>query len=172
MIMHAYVNQDGRWSKVEKEFISTYEDLDGQLTDRVFDGNNKILEEFLTEECTEQDGTYVLTLQELLSLPWDREIFSTGYITEWQYRHLKEDGVKPVYIMKRPLGEVVSKFYMDMIMEHPELRQSRRYFLEYKHNTRAVRECCEFFCNTSIGGLIKLIPECGTTDDVMIAFTV
>lgn len=191
MLMFAEVRRDGQWHKVGKEFISTYEELDGQLTDRVFDGRNKDLNTFLWDYCfmnsnpqdvseetlqsTKSEGVvYGLTLSEILKFDWEKEIFKVGYISEWQYKHLK-DGIKPVNITRSPFhgnNMAVTPLHMDLILAHPSLRNDVRYFVQYQYDKRTAREACDFFCNTSIPGLIKLIPDGGTMDDVRIIFSI
>lgn len=190
MIMYAEVCQDGQWHKVGKEFMSTYEELDGQLTDRVFDGRNKDLTSFLFDNCfmssnpespseeikkfMEKEIVYSLTLNEILGLDWEKEDYKLGYITEWQYKRLKENGIQPVNIIKDPfhIGNiVVSPFLMDMIIAHPSLRQDARYYIQYKYDFNTIKDQCEFFCNVSIPRLINLIPEGGSSEDVRIIFS-
>lgn len=193
MVMFAEVSKDGQWHKVGKEFISTYKEIEGQLTDRVFDGNNKFLEEFLlknnfytsglpsnvSEEIKNhknfQDIAHCVTLKCLLELDWNQEVCETGFISEWQYKRLKESGIQPVHIIKSPSTKgrnVVLPFMMDMIIKHPSLREDGiSYYVKHEYNKRAIIELCDFFCNVSIPGLIKLIPEGGTTGDVRIIFS-
>lgn len=191
--MFAEVKQDGEWCKVGKEFKSTYDELDGQLTDRVYDGRCSDLIQFLCSRCCRgepeylsadidghklfQDDEFVYhaTLRELLELDWDSEIYEIGYISEWQYKRLIQDGVKPIRIMKDVFSKgnmIVTPFLMDVILENPSLRQDVRYFVKHKYNNCKIRYLSEFFFNESIPGLIKLIPEGGSTNDVRIVFSI
>lgn len=192
MVMFAEVRENGKWNKVGKEFTSTYEELDGQLTDRVFDGRNVHLLSFLSEnsipgfpyDASEEIKNHVVfkhyssmhhvTLKELLDLDWYKETCQNGYITEWQYERLKNDGVEPVNIIKNLLGRdaiTVSPFLMDMIIANPSLRQDAKYLVSYKYDKHTMKELCDFFCGVSIPKLTKLIPEGGTTDDVRVIFS-
>ena len=194
MVMYAEVRKDGVWHKVGKEFVSTYAEMEGQLTDRVFDGRNKTLEEFLmknnfytnyipnnaSEEIKNSvhfDGVvHWVTLKYLLDLDWDQEIYDTGYISDWQHKRLKEHDINPVSILREHRAKdrkVVSPFMMDMIIAHPALRNdSFGYYVTYVYNKRTIKKECEFFCYVSIPKLIELIPEGGTTDDVRIIFNI
>jgi hypothetical protein len=190
MVMFAEVRENGEWHKIGKEFISTYEELDGQLTDRVFDGRNAHLLSFLSEnsipgfphDVSSEIKNHIvfrhycsmhnITLGEILSLDWYKETCQLGYISEWQYERLKRDGVAPVNILKSASNKnVVPPFMMDMIVANQSLRQSTRYFVEYKYDKHTMRDLCDFFCDVSIPKLIKLIPEGGTTDDVRVIFS-
>lgn len=192
MIMYAEVRRDGQWHKVGREFISTYDELDGQLTDRVFDGRNKELESFLcaqsrtgmpkdaSEDIKKNKNfspseTHFATLREILDFEWDKEIYEIGYVTEWQYKRIINDGISPTIIVKNPFragNMVVSQFLMDVIIDNPSLRQDVRYFVEYQYDKCKMKNVSDFFCNESITGLISLIPDGGTTDDVRIVFTI
>lgn len=195
MVMFAEVRKDGQWHKVGKEFISTYEEMDGQLTDRVFDGRCADLDIFLVNNCdiagmpydvsddiknhavfTHYKTVYCCSLKYLLEFNWDEEIYEYGCITEWQYKRLKENGIPPVHIASERFSFdsiIVHPFLMDMILKHPSLREkNKRYCVKYKHKKKTLREQCEFFCNESISGLIKLIPENGTANDVRIIFSI
>lgn len=192
MIMYAEVRKDGQWHKVGREFISTYDELDGQLTDRVFDGRNKDLISFLCAQSWtgmpkdaskdiknnknfNPSETHFATLRELLDFEWDKEIYDIGYISEWQYKRLVNDGTAPSSIIRDPFrasNMVVSQFLMDVIIDNPSLRQDVRYFVEYQHNKCKMKHVSDFFCNESIPGLINLIPEGGSTNDVRIVFSI
>ena len=193
LTMFAEVMKDGKWHKVGNVFKSTYEEMDGQLTDRVFDGYNKELESFLlvyghlfdTNEfdCSEEvknhksfcETGFVATLKEILDFNWNLEQYTTGYISEWQYKHLKEDGAEPVNIFRKPIYKndaIATPFFMDMISKYPFLRTSSKYYVEYQYNKTMIKEQCSFFCDVSIPLLIELIPEGGTTEDVRIVFNV
>ena len=190
MVMFAEVRENGQWHKVGKEFVSTYEELNGQLTDRVFDGRNAHLTSFLSEnsipgfpyDVSDEVKNHIvfkhycsmhnITLTEILNLGWDKEIYQSGYISEWQYERLKKEKIAPVNILKSVSNKnVVSPFMMDVIAENPSLRQSARYFVEYKYDKHTMREQCEFFCDVSIKSLVKLIPDGGATDDVRVVFS-
>lgn len=195
MVMFAEVRKDGQWHKVGKEFVSTYEEMEGQLTDRVFDGRNANLSSFLVSN-TDVSGMpssvsdeikyhpvfehyhsiYCYTLSDLLKLNWDEKDFEIGCISEWQYKRLKEVGIEPVNIIKKHFSlnaVIVDPFFMDMLIKHPSLREdNKRYYVNYKHNQTTKRKQCEFFCNESMSGLIKLIPDGGTADDVRIIFSI
>ena len=191
MVMFAEVKQDGQWHKVGKVFKSTYAELDGQLTDRVFDGRNSDLIEFLfsygflshmpvdaseaikNHQCFQEKEVYCASLSEIIDYDWDEEISSIGYITEWQYERLKKDNIAPVRIREQVLDEalIVTPFKMDLILENPVLRSHSRYYISYEYERQTMRSICEFFCNGSIPALVKLIPEGGSADDVRIIFS-
>lgn len=192
MVMFAEVRENGKWHKVGKEFTSTYEELMGQLTDRVFDGRNVHLLSFLSEnsipgfpyDASDEIKNHVvfkhyssmhhITLKDLLDLDWDKESCQYGYISEWQYERLKNNGIEPVSIIKNLLGRdvtTVSPFLMDMIIANPSLRQDTKYLVEYKYDKHIMKELCDFFCNVSIPGLIKLIPEGGLSEHVRVIFS-
>ena len=190
MIMFAEVLENGEWHKVGKEFISTYKELEGQLTDRAFDGRNEHLSLFLSENGVpgfpydvsdeiknnvvfkHYYSIYNLTLDEILKLDWYKEIYQIGYISEWQYERLKRDGIAPINILKNASNKsVASPFMMDMIIKNPALRHNTRYFVEHKYDKRTMKDLCDFFCDVSISGLVKLIPEGGTAEHVRIIFS-
>jgi hypothetical protein len=189
MIMFAEVRKDGQWHKVGKEFVSTYDEMEGQLTDRVFDGRNTHLTQLLKDNsvCNAYDLSYEIrnhalfkdaelyhcSLKDILRIDWNKEIYRTGYISEWQYKRLK-NGVEPVHITSLVSDrEIVKPFWMDMILENQSLRdESANYYVEYLYDKHTMRELCDFFVNTSIPGLVKLVPQGGTTDDVRIIFIV
>ena len=193
MVMFAEVRKDGQWHKVGKEFVSTYEEMEGQLTDRVFDGHNKELEEFLlarshlfgtNESNVSEDikkhkqfknsAGFLVNLEELLKFNWDEEKYKIGYISEWQYERLKKDGLQPVNVFKEQRTDIpsVSPFLMDMINLNPSLRKARKYLIDYKYDRHTIKEKFHFFCYVSIPKLIELIPEGGTVYDVRIIFSV
>lgn len=192
MIMFAEVKQDGQWRKVGKAFKSTYQELEDQLTDRVFDGRNNDLTEFLfsygflshmpvdaseaikNHRCFQEEVVYCLSLSEILDYDWDEEISTFGYITEWQYERLKNDNIEPVRVRNDVLSEdvIVTPFKMDLILAHPVLRTHSRYYVSYEHERQSMRSICEFFCTESIPALIKLIPDGGTAEDVRIIFSI
>jgi hypothetical protein len=189
--MFAEVRKNGQWHKVGKEFVSTYEEMEGQLTDRVFDGRNVHLAEVLRDNSVygmfthdvsieirnnalfRDESGYFCSLKDILYIDWDKETHETGYISEWQYKRLK-NGIEPANITKLVRDrEIVQPFLMDMILENPSLRdESANYYVEYLYNKHTMRELCDFFVNVSIPGLVKLVPEGGTTDDVRIIFII
>ena len=192
MVMFAEVKKDGQWQKVGAVFKSTYEELNGRLTDRVFDGYNKELESFLIvyshlfctdeSECSEEVNNhkafkggagFVITLEELLKLGWNDEKYKVGYISEWQYERFKKDGITPVAITDKPIipdVKSVTPFEMDLIIKYPVLRTARKYYVAYKYDKRTYAEMFSFFCYESLPALIKCIPEGGTVQDVRIVF--
>lgn len=191
MIMFVEVKQDGVWHKVGKQFESTFEELKGQLTDRVYDGRNKDLESFLYSnsyttnmplDVSEdiKNNKYLgavncITLKELIDLDWDKEVYKMGYISEWQHGYVKNSGKEPARIFDQPFwkdSEIVSPFKMDLIINNPILRTNSKYYVEHKYDKTTIREQCKFFCETSIPALIKLIPDDGTTEDVRIIFSI
>ena len=116
----------------------------------------------------------ILTSLNLCSFKWDKEFYETGYISEWQYKNLKNNALKPVNIVKHPyrLGKlVVSPFYMDMVLSGFILREEGKYYIEYQYNKSTARETFKFFCETSIPGLLKLIPKGGSTNDVRVIYS-
>lgn len=190
--MFAEIKIDGIWQKVGKEFVSTYPELSNG-TDRVYDKYDKELMRWLTYNIEPQgiplDASaeikehkyfndkqiYWLTLEELLSLEiWDTEIFEgIGFISEWQYKQLKEKGSIPIHIRPKVHGInaiTVMPFEMDMIMRYPKLRTTSSYYIQYNYDQTAVRNKFDFFCSTSIPRLIELIPDGGTAKDVRIIF--
>lgn len=193
MIMFAEVRQDNIWSKVDKQFKSTFKELDGQFTDRVFDGRDRNLEAFLnnnsyatnmpldvSEEIKSnkylQGVVNCIALKELLDLNWDKEVCKTGCISEWQYGRIKNNSDhKPARIFTEPFWkdvEVVSPFKMDLIINNPILRTGLKYYVQYKYDETTIREQCKFFCEETIPTLIKLIPDGGTVEDVRIIFSI
>lgn len=192
MVMFAEVRKDGQWHKVGKWFVSTYEEMEGQLTDRVFDKNDKTLISFLSSQSWsimpkdvsaeiknnkyfQGEDIHFTTLIELLDFDWGKEIYDIGYMTEWQYERFKNLGIAPVNIVKdafRGDNIVVSPFLMDMIIEYSALRQQGRYFVEYRYNKSTMRDKCDLFFQLSIPSLIELIPKGGTAHDVRIIFSI
>lgn len=189
--MFAEIKIDGAWKKVGAEFKSTYPEL--EATDRVYDKIDNNLMMWLTydidpdgipEDASEEiknhkylsnKKVYCFTLDELIGLyTWDTEIFDGfGYISEWQYKQLKEKGTKPVNIRSTIYlndAKKVMPFEMDMIMRHPKLRTASSYYVQYNYEQIALRNKFDFFCNTSIPRLIELIPDGGTAKDVRIIF--
>ena len=190
--MFAEVWQDDLWHKVGKEFKSTYEELDGQLTDRVYDGRDDKLISFIKSQSYygmpsdvsadiqhhmffQGDEVWYLSLKHLMDLEWDQDTYQFGYITEWQYKRLVKDGTKPEHVLKHLVGSesrVATPFFMDMVLEYPSIRKHNRYFVEYQYDKARMRDLFEFFTKVSIPALINLIPENGTMNDVRIVFSI
>ena len=192
IVMLAEVRQNGQWSKVGNEFVSTFKELEGQLTDRVFDGRDLALMSFLSNNCSygipsnaseeirshkylnASKLVYNVTLHDILSYDWDSITYKTGCISEWQYERLKNDGAEPINILDKPIREdveIVKPFEMDMIIQNQVLRVAPKYYVRYEYDKKKVRDKHKFFCETSIPSLIKLIPSEGTASDVRIIFS-
>ena len=192
LTMFAEVKQDGKWHKVAKQFESTFEELDGQLTDRVFDGHDKPLVSFLTaqshgglpEDVSEDIRVHKYfqnneichaTLAEVLAFEWDKVIYKTGYISRWQYERIKKNGISPVSIVDNAASikmPIVEPFHADLMIEYPVLQKFNKFYVVYKYDHKRVCELHEFFCKVSVPGLVKLIPDGGTANDVRIVFSV
>ena len=192
LTMFAEVKQDERWCKVDKQFASTYEELEYAPTDRVYDGRDKQLISFLTTQshCGMPDDVsediknhklfhggdiYHVTLKELLSFEWDKVVHKTGYISKWQYERLKTSGVKPVIILDEPVLKttpVVYPFHADFIIDYPHLIDGNQLYVVYEYEHKPFYELCEFFCKVSIPSLIQLIPVGSTAHDVRIVFSI
>lgn len=177
--MFAEVFKNGEWHKVRHVFPSALPELDGQLTDRVYDGSNKALEAVLSgkvniEVLNIHDGMpddasaeitehvslvgrkvrYVYA-NDLLSSLVKYYIYKIGYITEWQYKRLVKDGIKPVNIrhnIPKSTGVKVTPMEMDMILNNPVLRREDiKYFVEYKYDGHDfIKDCPFFFSNTAL----------------------
>lgn len=195
IIMFAEVRQNGIWHKVGKQFKSTYEEMEGILTDRVYDGNDLSLIGFLANdyhckldyiddlEVSEELKIHYLlqgrlvnvcSLKDILCLDWESTESQSGYISEWQYNRLKTDGIEPISILDKPLrkgAKVVTPFEMDCIIANPVLRTEPKYYISYEYNKQKLQDKHQFFCYVSIPELIRLIPENGTAEDVRIIFT-
>ena len=192
--MFAAVRRDGQWHKVGKEFVSTFEELEGQLTDRVYDGRDKGLIEFLKKQCNggvpmgmsaelmrhnlfDDVPIWHATVIELLGFDWDRPTHKTGYISKWQYKRLKE-GVVPSNILSENTVQIVRRsvvrpFEADLILQHPALQKyGNNFYVVYEYDHCSFKNLCKFFCETSIPALINLIPEDGTVEDVRIVFSI
>jgi len=122
----AEVLKYGKWYKVGNIFPSALPELEGQLTDRVYDGSNKALEDALSGKVPDlnkldmlnifsgmpRDACYEIATHKsligkqirsvrvgnLFSSLFRYYISKTGYITEWQYKRLIKDGIQPVHI--------------------------------------------------------------------------
>lgn len=195
IVMFAEVRKDGVWHKVGQQFKSTYKEMEGILTDRVYDGHDLSLIAFLASDINcelnyidkldisamlkvhhllQDKLVNVCTLTNILKLKWDATESKTGCITEWQYNRLKTDGIEPVAILDKPLrkdAKIVTPFEMDCIIANPVLRTAPKYYVAYDYADQKLQDKYQFFCQASIPELIKLIPENGTTDDVRIIFT-
>ena len=191
LTMFAEARQDNQWYKLEQYFTSTYEELEGEFTDRVYDGRDKQLISFLTAQSYggmpddasddiknhrffQGGDIYYTTLKELLAFEWDKVVHKTGYISKWQYERLKKNGVKPANILNEPVLKttpIVYPFQADFIIDYPSLLKGSLYVV-YEYDHKPFYELCEFFCKVSIPSLIKLIPEGGTMDDVRIVFSI
>lgn len=193
MIMLAEIFKDGKWHKVGKEFISWWQELSNQLTDRVCDEPNNF---FLLSALGKNIGfirgyniplikynsgwpddiskdvanilqgkrTFYIDLTDLLNYPLDKSLYLEGYITEWQYRRLKDKGIKPVHILKPSSmsnydddrHEFITPYQMDLIIGNPSLRQNVQYYVLYEYAHTTLRDECEFFYTKSIPKLIEL----------------
>lgn len=195
IVMFAEVRKDGEWHKVGQKFKSTYEEMEGILTDRVYDGNDLSLIAFLASDINcelnyidKLDASKMLkvhhllqdrpinvcTLTNLLRLDWNATESQTVCISEWQYNRLKTDGIEPISIIDKPLrkdAKIVTPFEMDCIIANPVLRAAPKYYVTYDYIEQKLQDKYSFFCKVSIPELIRLIPEGGTPDDVRIIFT-
>lgn len=185
--MYAEVRQGGEWRKVSNYFVSSYEELDGALGDRVYDGYDPDLNNFLVEQSASgmpedasdeirankylknEDKVYNATLRELLGFDWNREKYKEGYISDWQYKTMALKGDEPLHIRKTLPAEalVIPPFVVDMFDKRSEV-----IYVYYKYGVHNFYEDCEFFCQTSIPALIKLIPVDGSVDDVRVIFSI
>lgn len=194
--MFAEVLKDGEWHKVGKVFPSALPELEGQLTDRVYDGSNKALEDVLFRKTLREfdifcvhDGVaddtcdeiathrslakkkvrYVYAKQ-LMAFLVKHNVYDVGYITEWQYKRLR-DGIKPVNIRKnvpKNSGVKVNKMEMDMILNNPSLRREDvKYFIRHEYNIRAFNKDCPFFFDKTVPVLVDL---CNHYDQVRIVY--
>lgn len=189
LTIFAEVKHQGQWQKVGRVFTSAYEELSGELTDRVYDKPDASFGSFLAvhsyeglpEDVSNEiaahrffqgDLVYHASLDQLLNFNWDEVRSKIGYITEWQYARLKQDGLKPVTVLDKTIDgtRTVSPFFMDMVFQFPSMRTTHKYYVRYEYNHQLVREQYAFFCETSIPSLINLIPEGGSTEDVRIVF--
>lgn len=185
MKIYAEVKIDGLWCKVGQEFTSTYTELKDQLVDRVFDGYDRELYLFLTLHsptglpsdlsthlstvAVDSPSCHWTTLGDLLNWTvWDEPVYKTGYITEWQYKRLKDKNIKPTYVVPKAMGPVTTPFMFNMLEQHPSLRTTSKYYLKYKYDPQTPYEKFSHFCSISIPELISLIPEGGNAEDVRI----
>lgn len=187
--MFAEVFEDGEWHKVGKIFPSALPELEGQLTDRVYDGTNLELEKILSgkgydpferldiftgvaedtsleiaghKSFTNKEVRHVY-ISNLIAFLYTYDVFKTGYITEWQYKRLKKQGHSPVAIRKnipRAVGIKVTSQEMDMILNNPDLRkEDTKYFVQYKYGNHPFREDCAFFWNETLPVLTGLYEK-------------
>lgn len=191
LTMFAETYQNGEWRKVGNIFKSTYDELDSQSTDRVYDGYDLSFIQFLQSQCYggvpeglsaelkahpffQDTALWHATLQDLLMFDWDIVECKTGYISEWQYARLKKDGLKPINILDKLYNKeaiVVNNFMMGLLIDYPNLHDGRKYYTTYKYNKQTYSSKYAFFCNKSIPALIHLIPYGGTAADVRIIFS-
>ena len=190
MIMFAEIYQDGQWRKVGKEFTSWWPELGEQLTDRVCDELNNFfllsvlgkdigfMREYNIAPINAQSGlpddisaevanalygkrTFYIDFPNLFNYPWDKTICKEGYITEWQYRRLKDQNIAPVHIFKPKRLEdydykFISPYQMDVIIANPSLRQKGHYYIKHEYDHTTLREQCAFFCTHSMEKLLEL----------------
>lgn len=195
LTMYAEVRQNGTWHKVGKEFASTYEELDSinEFTDRVYDRYDKKLVNFLIAQSTHGipddvseeiktnkyfqnlNNIYHVNLRCLLEFFWEKQEYETGYISEWQYKRMRLDGIDPVHIRSAPpTGAIVaSSFMAELLEKRPELnKENKPIYVQYDYDHHMFYETQEFFCEVSIPELVDLIPENGSLDDVRIIFSI
>lgn len=197
--MFAEVLKNGKWHKVGKVFPSALPELEGQLTDRVYDGSNKALEDALSGNAHSLNKLDVLTIfpgmpcdacyeitthksligrrvyfvhaRNLLSSLFRYYISKTGYITEWQYKRLTNDGIQPVHIrhnIPKSIGVKVSPMEMDMILNNPALRREDvKYFVKHEYDKHSFSEDCPFFFDKIAHVLATLYSN---NDDVRIVY--
>lgn len=203
MTIFAEVFKDGAWHKVGKVFKSCYPELKGQLTDRVCDEPNNFclmailgrsinfwnygvekinhnvglpqdvsaeIEDFMIKK----DSICYATLADLLNYDWNVEICKRGYITEWQYKRLKNRISSPVHILSTVSNKedatCVSPLQMDAILNNSNIRKDTNYYVMYEYNHAFLKELCNFFYETSLQTLISLVPVDGDIDDVRIIY--
>lgn len=195
VIMFAEVKQDGEWHKVGKEFVSTFPELKDQLTDRVCDSMSTDLPNFLCmntnvwyvpEDTSIEIYDYIIgrgdypedwccaTLRDILHFPWNSMSFKNGYITEWQYKRMKEQNIMPASVINDSINkdaEFVKPSYMDLILKYPALRTSNKYYVEFEYGKQSYKDKFDFFYNVSLAKLVQLIPDGGTVNDVRIIYT-
>ena len=169
--MFAEIKVNGKWQKVGQEFPSTFEEMAGSKTDRVYDGDSALLNKVLTNKdgrlktyCGYPDDVskeikehtsligkdvYYVYLYELIGFLYQYVDEKMGYITEWQYKRLKDKGVQPVVIrhnIPSSFGIIVSKEEMDMILENPELRKEDvKYYVKHVYIREGFDHSCPFF---------------------------
>lgn len=189
--MFAEVLENGKWHKVTHVFPSALPELEGQLTDRVYDGSNKALEDVLAGNAPSlkkldvldifpgmpRDACYEIATHKsligrrvyfvyagnLLSSLFRYYIRKTGYITEWQYKRLTNDGIQPVHIrhnIPKSTGVKVSPMEMDMILNNPALRREDvKYFVKHEYDRHSFGEDCPFFFKKTAPVLAQLCSE-------------
>ena len=190
MIMKAEVFHDGEWQCVGNVFESALPSsfwMSGKLlTDRVCDERNQILYEVFGAQSAsrnkhttiepiahEDDGGNVVYLDNLVGYNWNATVSDVGIISEFQYKRWQESGFEPSNVNRYIVGKdvkIVTPFEMDMILMNKELRVAKKYYVKFEYNTRIIKDECEFFCNTSIPSLMKLIPDGGTAHDVRVRY--
>ena len=185
--MFAEVFKDGKWHKIEKIFPSAIPELDSQLTDRVYDGSNKALENALSgksdlkwfdiydgmpNDASEAIASHISLVNKkvryvyanhLISSLVRYAIYKTGYITEWQYKRLIKEGIEPVHIrhnIPKSTGVKVTTMEMDMILNNPSLRREDvKYFVKYEYDRRDFDKDCPFFFKKTAPVLAQLWSE-------------
>lgn len=193
LTMFAEVCKDGEWHKVGKVFKSTYEELGDMLVDRVYDGIDENLVGFLKsqswagipEDASEEikvhkhfqddDNVYSISLDELMRLDWDIDVYKMGFISDWQYKRFKIKGIEPVDVRDTAPSDalVVFSFMAELIDKYPALnKDKKKVYVVYYYDKRPLYELIDFFCNVSIPALAELIPENGSAYDVRIVFSV
>lgn len=195
--MYAEIYKDGVWQKIGAVFESALDELkiNKQLTDRPYDGRDKMLFEVLTGQTCKQNKIYseiphissvtgiphdaskelcdkfvrsgkncikYISLADLLAFNWQAKIYRRGFITEWQYKRLKEKNITPSYICNDGVGDCdkVTPFEMDMILQNDNLRTSgASYYILYEYAPKCISTYCEFFCEKTIPALINLLSS-------------
>lgn len=198
--MYTQVKRDNLWHGVDAIFKSALKEAGDTLTNRPYDGRNYVLFEILTGKHFKQNdgltelppicgdiaknlvehGSYpndyvfqYATLKDLLEYDWGKFVARVGYITERQYRKLKDEGTFPAYIRNNVLFNdvnVVKTSEMDLILKNPELRNDKNYFIKFEYEEKRLSEECNFFFEETIPALIKLIPNGGNSEDVRIIY--
>lgn len=208
--MYAEIYKDNKWQKVGAVFESALDELkiDKHLTDRPYDGRDKILFEVLTGQSCKQNKIYSaiphisaivglpqdvsqevcdkfansgkncikhISLEDLLAFNWKTKINKHGFITEWQYKRLKEKNIEPAYVCDDVIGDCdkVTPFEMDMILQNDNLRMpDASYYISYEYYLKCIDEYCDFFCKKTIPALVKLLSlaDKATTDNVRIIY--
>lgn len=173
--MFAEALKEGKWYKMGKIFPSALPELEGQLTDRVYDGISRALENALSGESLKRSdilhiypGVADDTCDEIAAHPsligkCVRHVYAdnllaflvtyctckVGYITEWQYKRFTSDGIQPVHIrhnIPKSTGVKVNPMEMDMILNNPDLRREDvKYFVRHEYDRRAFNQDCPFF---------------------------
>lgn len=193
LTMFAEVREQDEWHKVRKVFKSTYEELEGMLIDRVYDGIDENLIGFLKaqswsgmpEDASDeikahkyfQDNStvYSISLDDLMRLDWDIEVYKMGFISDWQYKRFKIKGIEPADVRDTAPSDalIVSSFMSELIDKYPVLnKDKKKVYVIYYYDKHPLYELVDFFCNVSIPALAELIPENGGAEDVRIVFSV